>query len=73
MMRTCPECGRKISTHADGCPRCGAPADVLEEGWLVEDLSSCMSSCLVSGCLLFLLFLLAGSGVLGSLLALLSV
>lgn len=27
----CPECGKEVSTHAEACPNCGCPKDVILE------------------------------------------
>lgn len=26
---SCPECGKEVSTHAEACPNCGCPKDVI--------------------------------------------
>ncbi len=28
---SCPDCGKEVSTHAEACPNCGCPKDVILE------------------------------------------
>lgn len=38
----CPECGKEISDKAKACPRCGAPAKVLESPEKAEKKTSAL-------------------------------
>lgn len=57
-MINCPECGAKISSSAEVCPRCGA----TEKGMSQARVENAVNSCLGCGCLLFLGVFFLGGG-----------
>ena len=34
---SCPDCGKEVSTHAEACPYCGCPKDVILESMKEEE------------------------------------
>lgn len=55
-MRSCPECGKKISSKATKCPHCGISREEIQKIDEKEyrQFKSCFSNC---GCIIFAILL----------------
>ena len=48
-LQKCPECGHKISEHADSCPRCGIYGTALETAKLSKMVQGCITNLFLLG------------------------
>jgi hypothetical protein len=56
-LKKCPECKKKISTHAPSCPKCGLP---LKKDWAKSKESNWFYYITVPGAIILLFYYLAG-------------